>query len=133
MPVFLTPEDLAPFAVIAEDKAEAMIADATAQAVIVAPCLKEATDAVVLAAVKAVLRAAVLRWQEAGSGALVTKQRTAGPFSEQDTYDNRPRRAGLFWPDEIETLQGLCDSDSRKAFHIDTLPPDVVARLEAWR
>jgi len=129
---FLTPADLAPFADIAPAKAAAMIVDASAQAVIVAPCLKTTTDADVLAAAKAVLRAAILRWEDAGSGAKVTKQRTSGPFSEGETYDNRPHRNGLFWPDEIVTLQGLCDSTESKAFAIDSLPGPDLDRVGGW-
>lgn len=131
---FLTPEDLQVFApTLSDEKAAAMIADASAMAVRVAPCIATSTDAGVLAAVKAVLRAAILRWNDAGSGALVTKQNTVGPFNNAETYDNRSKRSGLFWPDEIETLQGLCDDSTRKAFAIDTTPQIALKKMERLR
>jgi hypothetical protein len=128
---FLIPEDLAPFATIDGAKAEAMIEDATAMAIGVAPCIADSTDPQVRAQVKAVLRAAILRWNDAGSGALVTKQDTTGPFSHQETYDTRTHRSGLFWPDEITTLQGLCKSATKRAFSIDTTPQAARDKLEA--
>lgn len=134
MAEFLTPADLQVFKPsIDPEKASAMIADATAMATRVAPCIKDNDDADVLATVKAVLRSAILRWEEAGSGALVTKQRQTGPFGAQESYDNRAHRSGLFWPDEIETLQGLCASASSGAFSIDPLPAYARERLEAWQ
>ena len=133
MPEFLTPADLQVFKPsIDPAKAAAMIADASAMAIRVAPCIKDTTDTDVLAAVKAVLRSAILRWEESGSGALVTKQRTTGPFGEQETYDNRAHRSGMFWPDEIDTLQGLCASSSAEAFAVDSLPSPDLDRVGGW-
>ncbi len=115
--VTLTPEDLEPFATIELAKAEAMIADALALAAQVAPCILTA-EFLYPAAAKAVLRRAVVRWHEAGSGARTTQ--AAGPF--QETLETRPSR-GLFWPSEINELAALCaDSTSGKAFEVDTLP-----------
>lgn len=120
---YLDPADLEPFAEIDEAKAFAMIEDAVAQAVLVAPCLAAPDDLAEhhRAAVKAVLRGAVLRWNDSGSGALT--QQTAGPFSV--TYDNRQSRRTLFWPSEIEQLQAICSQvtgASSGAFAIDTAP-----------
>lgn len=129
---FLTPADLAPFATIDAGKATAMIEDATAMAVGVAPCIADSTESQLRAQVKAVLRAAILRWNDAGSGAKTTKQDTTGPFSHQETYDTRTHRSGLFWPDEISTLQGLCTQARKRAFSIDTTPASARAALEAW-
>src|SRR4051794_39171076 len=91
-------------------KAAAMIEDAEAMAILTAPCLSglsvipagETADAAVLrlskiAGVKAILRAAILRWNEAGSGAVSAK--TVGPFGQ--TIDTRVQRRSLFWPSEI--------------------------------
>lgn len=106
---FITTDDLAPFAVIEEAKAEAMIADAEAQAILAAPCLvDDETDlsAHQVAAVKAVLRSAILRWNDSGTGAFV--QETAGPFSV--IQDTRQFRRSLFWPSEIDQLQSICAS-----------------------
>jgi len=131
MAVLLTVDDLAPFAEIAEAKAEAMIADAVALAALVAPCLTDPDldpplTAEQLAAAKAVLRAAVLRWDETGSG--VFSGQTFGPFGT--TTDTRtPARRGRFWPTEIEDLQKIClgdNVDTGGAFSIDTAAPPML-------
>lgn len=118
----LEPEDLAPFADIESAKAQAMIDDAVATATLVAPCLadQEAMSELQLAATKAVLRGAILRWNDSGSGALV--QQSAGPFSQ--TLDTRTSRRGMFWPSEIEQLQDICKGEDGGggAFAIDTIP-----------
>lgn len=113
--VTVTPADLAPFAEIGTEKAEAMIADALALAAQVAPCITE-NDFTGDAAAKAIIRGAILRWDDAGSGG--TEQQTVGPFGQTITT---PRR-GMFWPSEIVDLQRLCrESDSGGAFAIDTV------------
>jgi hypothetical protein len=117
--VTMTPEDLAPFANIDDDKALAMIADALALAARVAPCINSEDFAHVTAA-KAIIRGAILRWNDTGTGALT--QQGAGPF--QVSIDTRQVRRGMFWPSEINQLQELCrDGDPRgQAFTIDTTP-----------
>jgi hypothetical protein len=114
--VTLTPEDLAPFATIEPAKAQAMIDDAMALAARIAPCILDDgfTDP---GAARAILRGAVLRWHDAGSGALSSQ--SAGPFAQ--VIDNRQPRRGLFWPSEIEQLQDLCKADSTGAFSVDTV------------
>ncbi len=116
----LTPADLAPFATIEEDKAAAMIEDAIAMAGLVAPCLTGTTQQLTdqqMAAAKAVLRAAVLRWNDSGSG--VVQSQTMGPFGA--TIDTRHPRRNMFWPSEIESLQTICKGgDELAAFAIDT-------------
>jgi hypothetical protein len=122
--VNLTFDDLTPFAPnISEEQAEAMIADALALAARIAPCLDDADlEAGVAAAAKAVLRGAVLRWYESGSGAYTQQQ--AGPF--QITSDNRQGRKSMFWPSEISELAGLCSGTgtARKAFMVDMIPEE---------
>lgn len=121
---YITPEDLAPFATIDEAKALAMIEDAESMAVSVAPCLEDITLPLTDAqrgTVKAVLRRAVLRWNEVGTGAVT--QQSAGPFQQSlDTTRSAPK--SLFWPSEIADLQAVCrDSDTTpRAFSIDTSP-----------
>lgn len=116
--VELTTDDLEPFATIPEAKAQAMIDDALALAARVAPCILT-TDFASDAAAKAILRGAVLRWHEAGSGAFQAQQ--AGPFGQ--TFDTRQQRKGMFWPSEIEALQDLCRGDEASgAFSIDAVP-----------
>lgn len=121
---FLTADDLAAFASIDDEKAEQMIADATALAIRAAPCLgdedTELTDNQV-AAVKALLRAAILRWDTAGTGALQSE--TIGGFSQ--AFDTRQTRRGMFWPSEITDLQGICvTGDGSGAFAVDTVCVD---------
>lgn len=124
--MFLTPADLEAFVTIDEAKAEAMIEDAVAMATLAAPCLSTPefqSDDAKVAAVKAILRGAVLRWNDAGSGALVQHSQTAGPFTNSESYDNRQSRKGMFWPSEIAQLRDLCStSDDGAAFVVDTAP-----------
>lgn len=129
---FLTLEDLRPFANIPPDRAMAMITDAEADAAIVAPCLSLPTFAAqprLVAALRAVLRQAVLRWHEAGSGAV--QQTSIGPFSE--SVDTRLPRRGMFWPSEIERLQELCaqlnGTGSAGGYTVDTAGTAVVAHM----
>lgn len=119
---FLDPADLTAFNDgIDPFKAAEMIADATALAMLAAPCLADEDNILTapqLAAVKAILRGAILRWNDSGTGAL--QAQTAGPFSQ--TYDTRQTRRSLFWPSEIEQLQSICKgADTGGAFSIDTV------------
>lgn len=116
---FIEPEDLEPFADIDPAKAEAMIEDAEAMALLTAPCLSdlEAEDPK-RGSVKAVARTAILRWNDAGTGAI--QQVSSGPF--QQSAQPQARRA-MFYPSEIEHLRNLCKGGSNgKAFAIDTVP-----------
>lgn len=119
----LETDDLIPFATIDDAKAEAMVADAIAMASMTAPCLADTTTLsdIQIAASKAILRAAVLRWNESGgSGGLASE--TAGPFSI--SLDTRNLRRPLFWPSEITALQKICKGGSDGgAFNIDTAAP----------
>lgn len=113
-------DDLINFATINEDKANDMISDAIAKAKLVAPCLSDPDSLTEdqLAAVKAVLRAAILRWNESGTGAVSSQ--TMGPFSV--AVDTRQQRRDLFWPSEIADLQRICREvgDFGGAFDVDT-------------
>ena len=126
---FLTVSDLQAFSPDVDAwKAQAMIADAEALAILVAPCLSDTTGFTVnkLAAVKAVLRGAILRWNEAGTGAVASQ--SVGPFSE--SFDNRQPRKGLFWPSEIAQLQSICTTGASTAFTIDTAPLGVLMHAD---
>lgn len=119
MGTFLAPVDLEPFATIDVAKAEAMIADAEAMALLAAPCISSEGFAHG-GAVKAILRGAVLRWNEAGSGAL--QAQNAGPFGQ--TLDTRQERRGMFWPSEIVSLQGLCVDAQGGTYSVSLAGPD---------
>ena len=125
--VAITNDDLAPFAVIDDAKAEAMIADALAMAALVAPCILDA-DFEYEAAAKAIIRGAILRCNDAGSGAAQTV--TSGPFGQ--TVDTRAQRRGMFWPSEIQDLQRLCvDAGAAvTAFSVDTAGTSLAIHAE---
>lgn len=119
MGTFLNASDLAAFATIDTAKAEAMIEDAEAMAVLAAPCIEDEGFAHG-AAVKAILRGAVLRWNDSGSGAL--QAQTAGPFGQ--TLDTRQERRGMFWPSEIVALQAFCANAQGSAYTTSLAGPD---------
>lgn len=121
MPTIITPDDLTPFAEINTAKAAAMIEDAMADASRVAPCILDVDLAPAkVAQFKSVLRAALLRWHDSGSGAL--QSQNAGPFGQ--TLDTRQARRGMFWPSEIESLEGICKPRTKgRAGAIDLTPP----------
>lgn len=118
---FLNVDDLDPFAEIDPIKATAMIEDAEALALTAAPCLESTTPALTagqLASIRAILRGAILRWNEAGTGAM--QSQTAGPFAVQ--VDTRQTRRGMFWPSEISQLQAICGTTGGgAAWALDTM------------
>ena len=121
MRTFVTVADLLKFAPdLDEYKAQEMIEDATALAALAAPCINDdafANDV----AVRAILRGAILRWNESGSGAVQSVQ--SGPFGQ--TLDTRQERRSLFWPSEIVQLQGLC-SVGGSSYTVSLAGPDPV-------
>jgi hypothetical protein len=106
-------------------KGQAMIEDALAMAAQVAPCITE-SDFEHPGAAKAVIRGAILRWHEAGSGAVT--QTTSGPFSQ--TVDSRAFRRGLFTPTELESLRKLCAGANEGAFSLDTVSLNGLGHLD---
>lgn len=121
----LTVEDLAKIQPdIDRQRAQEFIDDALALAVLVAPCLAE-PSAEVIPAAKAILRGAVLRWYEAGTG--VVTQQTAGPFSQ--TVDTSRTRRNQFFPNEIMQLQKICKESTRGAAF--TVRPRVTSGAHA--
>ena len=128
MPIDITPQDLEPFATIDSAKADAMIEDALALAVRVAPCIADEEFAYGDAA-KAILRAAVLRWHESGQGSV--SYQGAGPF--QQSVDTRQPRRTMFWPSEITQLQELCaESGDGGAFTVDTVRTSLFEEHAEW-
>jgi hypothetical protein len=121
--MFITTVDLAPFAIIDPAKAMAMIEDAEALAITSAPLLVPAVGQPELtdqqkAAVRAILRTAILRWNEAGNGAVTTQ--TAAIFGM--TVDTRTARFGGLTNAEIDLLKAIVTPDNTKAFSIDLAP-----------
>lgn len=129
MAVELTPSDLAPFATIEEVKANAMIADALAMARLAAPCIDNA-DFAHGDAVKAILRGAILRWNEAGAGGRTQVTDHIGPLQFSEAYQ-APTRRTLFWPSEIDQLKKLCVANGGgKAWSYDTAPGCAVQHAD---
>jgi hypothetical protein len=115
--------DLRPFAPdIDTAKANIMIADALAMAQAFAPCIFE-DGFTNTAAAKAIIRGAILRWNDAGTGANTNDMLVAGPFTKMGTHDNKQVRKVAFWPSEINDLQNLCEGrTNRRAFTVDSYP-----------
>ena len=130
---FLSVGDLAPFASIDDEKAQAMVEDAEAMAMLAAPCLATEPTELTLgqqSAVRAILRGAILRWHEAGTGAYQSQQVTRGPFGESVTMDTRQARRGMFWPSEIEDLRDICGGTESGVFDVDTAYTSTVVHAE---
>lgn len=118
--VHLTADDVLVFnPQLDHSQAEILVKDGLALAARIAPCITQDDFQFPEAAV-AIIRGAVLRWAESGPGAVSSTQRTAGPYSEQTTYDTSSTRRSLFFPSEIKELQALCQTNSRAAFGVDT-------------
>lgn len=100
---------------------EILISDGLALAEMAAPCIVE-DDFQYAGAAAAIIRSAVLRWAESGSGAVTSQSQTAGPYSKTTSFDTRQARRSLFFPSEITELQKLCKTNAQAAFAIDTLP-----------
>lgn len=137
---FLTPDDLKAFVDIETSKAEQIIADVEAMASMAAPCLKDdefQNDDAYFGAAKAIIRQAVLRRNDAGTGAVT--QAGAGPF--QQTIDNRNPIRGLLWPSEITQLRDLCSQfrgeTQDRAYTVSMIPeenlkPSLRERPDLW-
>lgn len=112
---FLVPADVP---TLDEGDAERLIEDAEALAMLAAPCLEGDLSPEKVAQARAILRGTILRWNDAGSGAIV--QQNAGPFAMTTTPQVR---RNSFWPSEIKDLQKICRSaDTGKAYSVDTAP-----------
>lgn len=131
--MFLTTEDLAPFADIEPVKARAMIEGVEAFALTAVPALAQVTDQHVKVAIRTVLMGAVLRWHEAGTGLLTQRSQTAGVFSQSETHDTRQTRRAILWPSEIQQLRGFVEAKgSRQAGSFDTAPGTRYGGHQDW-
>jgi hypothetical protein len=102
------------------ESAATLIDDAEALAMLSAPCLRDDLnpEGFKFKAARAILRGAILRWADAGTGAV--DQQTAGPFAMSTTSQVR---RNSFWPSEITDLQKVCrGEDDGKAYSVDTAP-----------
>lgn len=129
-----------------DSKIQVMIEDAVADAKRVAPCLTRIEELnleaskldLVLSQIKSILRAALSRWGESGSGALQQQTQSIGPWSQTATADTRQDRRGMFWPSEIAALQDICktispEQGTSRAFGVDQLAaPAATANHQPW-
>lgn len=129
--MFLRVSDLAPFKIIDAAKATEMIKDVEALALVAAPGLSGELTEPQKAAVKAVLRAAVLRWDDAGTGAISQESIAAGPFNHSVTTDSRQARYGQLWPSEESALQKIVSSTRRNAYTVDMTGGEAVTH-QPW-
>lgn len=110
-----------PAAIASNPMAQMWVDGANARAARVAPCLALSNpDPTIeqVAEARLVLVGAIMRWSQAGPGAVQT--RAAGPFSE--TLDTRQRTGYNLWPSEIKQLQDICKSGTQgAAFAVDTV------------
>ena len=94
---------------------------ANARASRVAPCLAATNPPPTedqLAEAKLILVGAVIRWSQAGAGAL--QSQNAGPYGV--TLDTRQRVGYNLWPSEITQLQDICKNGTQQqAYSVDTL------------
>lgn len=108
---------------------EVWVEGANARASRVAPCLAVTNPGPTedqLAEARLILIGAVLRWSEAGSGALQSQTQTAGLFTSETTLDTRQRTGFNLWPSEIRQLQDICKTGGKpKAFSVDTVRPQI--------
>jgi hypothetical protein len=121
----LTPEDLEPFGLPDDPKTAALIEDALGMAKLLAPCIF-ADDFDNAAAAKTVLRQAVVRWNDAGTGA--SQQLTALGFSQ--SFDTRQARYGTFLRSETDLLKSMCGGKDSSAYTIDTAPYDDIVHAD---
>lgn len=109
---------------VAEDKGKILLEDVLARAIGIVPELGEDMSDPKAGVAKAVVRKAVVRWADSGSGGTVTKSQTAGPYNTSETYENRGDKP-LFYNSEIEELKALFatyEVKKGKAFSINLVP-----------
>lgn len=91
-----------------------------AKALRAAPCLLDDPTPEQVSEARLTLLGTIKRWAEAGAGALTQRSRTAGPFSDSESYDTRQRTGYNLWPSEIAELQSICQTEGGDAFTVDT-------------
>ncbi|MFF5793684.1 hypothetical protein ACFY5D_16685 [Paeniglutamicibacter sp. NPDC012692] len=120
---------------ISEAKAAIMVKDAIARAKQLAPFLaSDDLDQPSADAASGVIRRAVLRWNDAGTGAITQESQSAGNFSQSKSIDNRETSKVLFFPSEVDELRALGPVKPRKgkAFSIDMASEAYVAQPNLW-
>lgn len=106
MQPFLAASDLAAFTKATPAALDEMIRDVEALAVLKVPCIADLTDPGAVAAVRAVIRGAVLRWADRATRD--DRQMTSGPFTIGPTPGSGDRASPLLWPSELADLAAAC-------------------------
>lgn len=73
--------------------------------------------------ITAILRAIILRWHEAQSGAVAGRSQMAGPYQQNLQLDSRPKRGYTLMPSEVLDLQRIARRQGAM-FSVDTFPDD---------
>lgn len=115
-------EEVAPLVPnISPEKGKILVEDITARAKNLVPELSDKLSDDQRAVAKAVLRKALVRWADSGTGGITTRSQTAGPYQTSETYEARGDRP-LFYDSEIAELRAIFfDGESlvgKKAFSI---------------
>ena len=127
MEMFLTPDEVIAIddsGTLTEAKAAILIEDTVSRAIGLVPELEGVLSDNQTRAVKAILRKAILRWHQTGSGAVVQRSESTGSYSASETVDTKSADRALFTQNEIKELRGLFNTDSAnsrkgKAFYLE--------------
>lgn len=122
--------ELTPDEVIAVDdsgtlsvaKAAILIEDTQSRAVGLVPELAGELTELQFKASRAIIRKAVLRWHQTGSGAVVQQSLTTGSYSESSTLDTKQTDRAIFTQNELKELKNLfpkASTRSGRAFSVD--------------
>lgn len=108
---------------VSDERGQILVEDVLARAVGLVPALGDKLTDAQIAVAKAVIRKAVARWADSGSGGVTTKSQTAGPFQTSETFEARGDRP-LFYDSEIDELRNLFrvegeDIKKGKAYSLD--------------
>ena len=91
---------------VSDERGQILVEDVLARALGLVPELGDKLTDTQIAVAKAVIRKAVARWADSGSGGVTTKSQTAGPYQTSETYEARGDRP-LFYDSEIDELRSL--------------------------
>lgn len=125
---YITVADITALRPNSDGRIAAFVTSANALAIMAAPGIASPefiANEVAMEALRAILRSAVIRWDDMANGATNISSHTyqAGPLSETQTTDNRQRGGFYLWPSEEALIRGLLGpSGSGRAFTIATAP-----------
>lgn len=128
-------EEVAPLVPnVTEAKGRILLEDVMARAKNLVPELEDKLTESQNSVAKAVIRKAVARWADSGSGGVITKSQTTGPYQASETYEGRGDRP-LLYDSEIAELKAIFSPEDalpkkRKAFSVSPIirnePVDIL-------